>query len=184
MDNLTEFVEILTVLACLYPRFDLTKETIKAYYAILQDIDTQLLKAATLQIGATSKWFPSASEIREAAFELIETESGIPTPGEAWAEALQKVNIYTPPEYSHPLIEQAVNSIGGNRVLGMTHEDMIAAARARFLEAYKTLLARERYQTRMLPEVRAVAKALSANRSPAIEEKKEKKELVGPRVFR
>lgn len=175
MNNLAEFAEILTVLACLYPRFTLTKETIKAYHAILQDIDMQLLKAATLQIGATSKWFPAASEIREAAFELVENESGIPTPGEAWAEAVRQVNIYAPPEYSHPLIGQAVDAIGGNRVLGMTQEDMLASARARFLEAYKQLRARERYRTRMLPEVHRVAQALSTTKRPALE-KKEKNE--------
>jgi len=153
----TEFAKILSVLAAAFPRFTLTPATIDAYYAILGDLDVDLLKAATLHYGALdTPWFPSAGQLRAVAFDLLERKQGVPSALEAWSEALKKINYYKPPQrddFSSPLVYDALQAIGGNRVLCETTSETLPSARARFCQAYEALLQRARMETRMLPEV-------------------------------
>jgi len=165
MTDIAEFGKILAVLENMFPRFELEPRTVEAYHLILGDLDADLLKAATLEIGAQDRaFFPSAGELRTVAFELLDRQRGIPTAGEAWAEVLKKLNWYEPPapeDFSHPAIYDALNGIGGNRYLAHTPEDMLYTARARFFETYQALLKRQRENTRMLPAVREVAALLA-----------------------
>lgn len=154
MMELTEFAKILAVLENCYPRFNLEPRTIEAYYAILSDLDARLLKAAALHIAATSKWFPTASELRGAAFELLERQAGMPTAWDAWAEVCKKVGEeghVRIPEFSHPLIQDTVKAVGGWLALCMS--DNAVADRARFVQAYGSFIARERCETRLLPAI-------------------------------
>jgi len=155
MIDYTEFAKVLGVLATLYPRFVIEDRTIAAYSAILGDLDAELLKAATLVCGSTGTFFPAAAELRAAAFELIEHQSGLPTAPEAWAEVMNEVRRVGHtglPRWSNPLIGRAVEAIGGWWQL-CTSENNVAD-RARFFESYNVLLERERYDQRMVPKVR------------------------------
>jgi len=160
-----EFAKILGVLVDMFPRIKLEQRTVEAYHLILGDLNADLLKAATLEIGAQDRaFFPSAGELRTVAFELLDRQRGIPTAGEAWAEVLKRLNWYEPPtpeDFSHPAIYDALNGIGGNRYLAHTPEAMLYTARARFFETYQALLKREREDARMLPAVREVAALLA-----------------------
>ena len=162
------FARVLGWLAALYPRYTLEAPTIQAYYDVLADLALDQLKAAAQHLGATSKWFPAAAELREAAFDLLERGNGVPTAGEAWAEALHRIDRYSPPtesDFSHPLVKRALDAIGGNNVLCDTTVDMLHTARARYLEAYQALVHRGQVETRMLPAVRELAAQLAANHS-------------------
>lgn len=165
-----EFGKILAVLEDLYPRFKLEARVVEAYYAILKDLPVDLLKAAALQIGATSKWFPAASELRSAAFDLVEHEDGVPTAGQAWGEVVRKIGTdgyIRTPEFSHPLVGDAVEAVGGWRELCFGTN--FVADRARYLQVYEALVKRQRFTVAMLPEVREVAARLSADRKPRLE---------------
>lgn len=161
-----EFLTILAKLAALYPRFKLDRVTVDAYYDILGDLDTHILKAAALQFGSEpGPWYPSAGDLRAKAFDLIDADSGHPPAGEAWAEALRRLNIWNPAskeDYSDPLIFEALEGIGGAIRVGMTAEDMLMSSRARFMDVYKQLVKRRRIQARMLPQVKAAVKQLTA----------------------
>ena len=161
-----EFMKILAALAALYPYFKLKPVTIDAYYAILGDLDENLLEAATLQIGSEGRrFFPVAGELRQCAFDLLDRQADVPTAWDAWAEVCKRIgdtgyDRKWIPEFSHPLIKRAVDAVGGWLVLCMSENGV--ADRARFAQAYETLAKRERIKSRILPEVREAVERLAA----------------------
>ncbi|MBU1480032.1 MAG: hypothetical protein KJ694_22145 [Gammaproteobacteria bacterium] len=166
MSEFEQFSKMIGGLAIAYPKFELTAPTIKAYWRILRDIPIDVLDSAMLQIASESKWFPTAAEIRAAAFGLLEQATGLPSAYDGWAEvcrAFGSVGRYRAPEWSSPIIGGAVDAIGGWAALCDSENTM--ADRARFVDAYNILLERERKSARMLPEVRRVVAALGAGRN-------------------
>ena len=146
----------MAMLSASYPKTQLQQETTDVYYMVLGDLDVALLKAATLQIITTSKWFPSAAELRATAFELIERGEGVPDAYQAWTQVLGeigRVGHFGRPEWTHEAVGATVKAIGGWGYLCMS-ENMVAD-RARFVEAYGMMVKRERETMRMLPAVRA-----------------------------
>ena len=167
--NELEFGKALAVLEDAYPRYTLEPRVVRTYYAILGDLDSDLLKAATLQIASEARpFFPAPGEIRQCAFDLVDRQAGIPTAWDAWAEVSKRFGTHGHarlPEFSHPLIKSAVDGVGGWRELCMSTNAV--ADRARFAQAYETLAKRGRAQARMLPEVHEVVKRLAAGRGAA-----------------
>ncbi len=161
-----EFAKIMLVLAAAYPHAKITESTIAVYYEVLGDLPLDLLRAVVLQvISEPGQFMPTAGDLRTRAIELIEQARGIPDPEVAWGEVMDKLDIYNPPgpnDFSDPLIYQALTTIGGTRAVGMAAEEMIAATRARFIEAYRALLRRRRFQRYALPQVRDTIAALAA----------------------
>jgi len=160
-----EFLQVMTFLSASYPRHQLTDETLEAYRAIVGDLDVALFRAAALQIASRdSPWFPSAGQLRQAAFRLLEREAGVPDAGTAWGEVcklIREVGHWGVPEYSHPLIGAAVDGIGG--WADLCKNDNKVADRARFLQVYEVMATRERETVAMLPPVReAIAQLAGA----------------------
>ena len=167
-----EFVKCIAILAALYPEFKLTQATTHAYFIVLADIEPQLLKAATLHIATDTEtsFFPRANVIRKVAFELIENENDTPSAADAWSTvlgALGKYSFHNPPTFENPLTMKALNGIPGWRAFCMADESDTSYHQHKFIAAYESYLKRERYQFRMLPQVKALAaqfagKALAA----------------------
>ena len=167
-----EFAPLIALLSALYPERKTDPAMTEAYYQILNDIDIELLKAATLQLAANpeTNFFPRAGALRTAAFALVETASGTPSADDAWDElmkAIGKYGVYRKPEFSHPLIQQALDGIGGWRTLCMSDESETSYTRDAFKKTFATVLKRERNEMQMLPAVRAIA-ARFAGRGPAL----------------
>lgn len=158
-----EFRKVMQFLNNAYPRFTLEPETIEVYYQILSDLPLDLVKAAILQlITEDSPWCPAVGQIRSCVFDLLDRESGVPTAWDAWAEVCKRIGDtghVCIPEFSHLLIKQAVDGVGGWRELCMSENAI--ADRARFVQAYEALARRERIQSRMLPQVREVLELAS-----------------------
>jgi hypothetical protein len=148
--DVTGFVGIL---AASYPNFNLTQETIVVYQKTLADIEPKVLEAAILHLVTTSKFFPTIAEIREAAFSIMTNERKIPSAFEAWEEAINHCIKGNYKDYSHPLIERAVNIIGIDYWRNMTYDDEMAT-RAQFFKIYETLLQREKADLKMLPQIK------------------------------
>jgi hypothetical protein len=159
--------EILTVLAAAYPRFKLPVETIRIYEQTLSDIPVDALHAATLDLVAESKFFPTVSEIRKSAFALMAQDDGTLDAYSAWAITLDfvrdgrgnpitgKVRKWDIP----PEVEQAVRQIGGWSYLAQTEN--IVADRARFLECFDRAVEKQEYKIRQLPQIAELAQRLS-----------------------
>lgn len=163
MINELEFGKALAVLEDAYPRYTLEPRVVKTYYAILGDLDPDLLKAATFQIASEARpFFPAPGEIRQCAFDLVERHANVPTAWDAWAEVCKRIGDHgyvRMPEFTHPLIKKTVDCVGG--WLQLCWSENAVADRARFVQAYETLAKRERTQVRMLPQVREVLELAS-----------------------
>jgi len=156
------FIACIRVLAALYSEFKLTPETVTAYWIVLGDIDPQLLQAATLQLGSNpeTNFFPRAGAIRKACYELAENENETITAADAWIEvmaAMGKYSVYRTPEFDNPLTMKALGGTRGWRALCVSDESDESYHRHQFIKAYESYIERERYNFRMLPQVKALA---------------------------
>ena len=169
--NELEFGKALAVLEDAYPRYTLEPRVVRTWYAILGDLEPDLLKAAVLQIVSEGRPFlPAPGEVRQCAFDLLDRQSDVPTAWNAWAEVSRRFGTHGHsrlPEFSHPLIKRAVDSVGGWREICMSTNAV--ADRARFVQAYEALAKRERAQVRMLPAVREALELAGGERRQAIE---------------
>jgi len=171
------FAGIMMALSAVYPNRSLPpkgeglQEALDAYYALLHDLPGDVFQAAAQHHAATSKWFPTAAELREQTFELIDRAQGRIGPHEAWGKVLRAVGshgLYNgEPEWDDPAIAHAVAGVGGWRAICMTPEDSLFSTRARFIEAFERRRADERTDQRMLPQIREVVARLSVER-PAL----------------
>jgi len=170
MASLTEVAKVMGVLAALYPRYTRTKATITAYHVVLGDIPADLLDRAALHVGSQNTFFPAAAELRAAAFELMERAHGVPGAWEAWAEVCKSFGPcgrWRSPQWTHPLIGQAVDAIGG--YIALCDSENATADRARFVQAYDALLARAQKDARMLPEVRQMVRHIASGEVKQLE---------------
>lgn len=148
---------------------------------ILAEIPISDLGLAAHAHIAGSRFFPALSEIRRAALEMHipQRESAIVAWGDVmaardWAwpgryreltytvkdepglppmpELRIKEDLMGEPPFKNPLTAQACRILGGWRAIMAS--ECPAAERARFVEAYEALVARERDEALMLPEVR------------------------------
>ena len=160
-ENDRDIIKALAFLALLYPRFQLSDETIAAYVRVLHDLPADLIEQAALDIGSRNTWFPAAAEIRTAAFELATQQEGIPTAHEAWGEVMGSFS-RGDNKFSHPLVGRALKSIGGKQLVGLSENLM--SDRSQFIASFKTLADREKYNIRTLPDVRQYAEQLDAGK--------------------
>lgn len=164
----------LVILVAAYPRTVLPEQTAGVYSELLADVDDDLLATAVQHHAATSKWFPSVAELRSAVADLADRAEGVPTAEDAWQEICEKMVLYPPvpletgwrvPEFSHPLVLEAVNVLGGWVRLGESEHGI--ADRAHFFKIYPQLAARRRAEVSMLPSVREAIDRLQVPALPA-----------------
>lgn len=127
---------------------------------LLKDLDIDVLKAAAIQHVATSKWFPTISELRDGAFDIMNPRQQ--TAMEAWGEVVRQirnVGSWGKPKFEDPITGRLVSDIGW---INLCHSEMLAADRARFIEAYDVIVKRERQETMELPMVIEVKRRLQA----------------------
>ena len=150
MASLEEVNKVMAFLGALWPREDVTKPTIKAYFRILQDVPGDAVTAAAEALGAEQTFFPKAAEIRQRAFELIQGDD-LPLAMEGWQQLADKwrgryVEFW-------PLTERTIQAMGGLRRLGNTTEKDLPFIRAQFIKTFETFRKREIDDRRMLPSV-------------------------------
>jgi hypothetical protein len=151
MATKNDVLEVLTMLAAVYPRHNLTKESVGAYAILLEDLDPDDLRAAAKDVATKSKFFPSVHELRSAVVRLMANAAGVPTQYEAWAEVIntgpaidKRVEgsdddgwaiVEEPYQWSHPLVEMVAIQMGWPSKFP-TGEDTLMADRAHFFKAY------------------------------------------------
>lgn len=155
--------KIFVYLSLAFPAFQAKPETVDVYADLLSDLDTETLMTAARHVATTNKFFPSVSEIRGAAFELVARANGAPAAADAWDEVMREMQRvaghYGTPCFSHAIIQRAIDGLGGWTRVCMSEEYM--ADRAHFLRIYDDLLRREEADARMLPEVRLLIHKLA-----------------------
>ena len=119
---------------------DLVEERIPLFLQVLADIPDQVLQPAALAYASRSRYFPHPSELRQEALALLADLQPVPSEFEAWAEVqaeIERTGSLGQPEFSHPLIANAVD-IFGWQYLCLSSEATLD--RAHFFKAYHKLL--------------------------------------------
>lgn len=152
---------VLAVLASAFPANKVSSETIKIYQLTLHDIPVDVLENACLHLVATNKFFPTVSEIRDTAHNIMLGMHKIPSAFEAWEEVQRQISlcgdyyryqiVARKPEYSHPLVEKAVSIMGYRQ---LCESENLVADRAHFFKVYESLFQRAVSEIKTLPSVR------------------------------
>lgn len=141
-------------------------ETISFWLRYLGDMSDDLLKAAGKTVISESHFFPRVADVRETGFRLQSEVAGVPDAYQAWYTVQRWLRL--PATVYHngkqlrrqPLpriIQLAVDGIGGVDALRLSEDG--TADRARFVDAYNSLMGRLQHQAIQLPEVRQLLQA-------------------------
>ena len=158
---------LLRAISGAYPTFELTDDRVSIYVKLLADLDAEALIAACQQHIATSKFPPTVAELREACASL--TRPALPAWADAWGEvldAIRRVGYLGRPSFSHPLITQAVQGMGGWKMLCAMEISETATQRAQFRDVYNAYATRATAAANLLPDVRAAAERNGALPAP------------------
>jgi hypothetical protein len=123
-------------LAAAFPRAKMPKESIAVYVASLSDLNATTLQMATVDIVATSEWFPTIAQIRRTCAGI---EMPAPDPDTAYLEichatlAISRGEI--PVEPTHQAIHHATKTVGGLRAVLETRQPQMM--RAQWQKAYE-----------------------------------------------
>ena len=136
----------LTPYLMAFPQSRMTKEGLVIYAKALSSLSIAEINAAMLKLMRTLRFFPTVAEIFEQAAVMRDfaAGNGIPTPDEAWSEAMREAHdkfVYGKWELSTPEVEQAVNNFGKMALCELTPEGM-NTARAQFMKIYESIVSR------------------------------------------
>ena len=156
MADALDIAQILSLMSAAFPNFQMKPETPELYLQLLGDIPADELKPAVLQSvsEAGRKFAPSVGEIRGMVSQMRMSVANVPSAYEAWQEVLSEIRStgsYRRPEFKHPLVERAVETMGWRNLCLSENQ---VADRARFLQAYEQLVERAAREDMLLPEVR------------------------------
>ncbi len=164
---------ILGVLTSAFPNAKITPETIRVYVLTLQDIPFEVLEQAALQLITTSSFFPTVAELRDVSFRILLGTRSIPSANQAWEEVQHEIHHITAysfthndaykPRFSHPFIDQVVQSIG---LLQISTYQNTAADQARFFKTYELILNRTLEDLKTLPTIKQFAESLALSDNP------------------
>lgn len=159
---------LLRAISGAYPTFELTEDRVTIYVKLLADLEDDALTAATQQHIATNKFPPSVAELREACAAL--TRPALPSWADAWDEVLttiRAVGYIGQPLFSHPLIAQAVQGMGGWQTMCQMEITETATWRAQFRDVFNAYAGRAERDAALLPAARAIAAQHGALPAPA-----------------
>ena len=142
--------QALTILAAAVD-VQLTAQRLEIYVESLADLPLQSLLAAIGAIKETHEYpnMPTVGAIRAKAADLEMARQGIPSSMEAWNQVSRHPARLTD---AHPLAAEAFRQLGGWHAFGRSNVDQEASWRARFDQAYSTLVTRYRHDQLLLSE--------------------------------
>lgn len=146
LDELTPHQRVVATVAAAYPTPAWAPPTLRAYAAMLDDLDPEALEAAATTWIQTHAERPTIADLRKAVAASQATAAASPylDPDEAWAHveaSITRVGGYHDFPDTHPLVAETVRAIGWQR---LCQSDNTVADRAHFLQLYRARLERAR----------------------------------------
>jgi hypothetical protein len=135
-----ETAKVCFLLGGAFPAWRVKDETIEMWHRMLQDLDGEIVTEVAMNWIATEERNPTIAGIRRKCAEVTSNLS--PTAFEAWREVNEGLDDHGREFYrngnrwSHPLIEDAVKSVGFS---ALCFSATIGVERAHFLKAYNEL---------------------------------------------
>lgn len=159
-DDFEDRIELIRSTAALFPHSKLTEESIVMLLSILSPIPTAELAVALQQAAIETNFMPTPKQIMDAWKTVTSASSALsmPTPDEAWAEVtkqIARVGYVGIPKFSHPLIKDIVDGMGGWIQLCASENGM--ADRAHFLKMFAARVERQEKLDRLTPASRQLA---------------------------
>lgn len=130
----------------------------------LSDLPFPIAKTAMLKVLATSRFWPTLADLREAAAS-INPPTTLPLPEQAWAEVVNAIRRYGythTPEWSHPAVGRAADAMYGGwvRLCQSCTMETIPADRAHYMRIYGGLTKTQREDALLPAPVKAVINEL------------------------
>lgn len=135
--------QLLTLVKMIYPNTDASEKSIFLWKSFLSEYPDEVGLAAVHQCLKVKEFPPKPADIIRIADTM--RRDGSPLAEDAWREVSSKLDVYQRQEWSHPLIELAVKSMGYYRLCVSQSPEY---DRAQFIKTY------EKYQERSLQEER------------------------------
>lgn len=147
-----DVTKLVGVMAASFPNTQMSRDSIKAYVAMLKDIPLNILEASIEQCVVESEFLPAIGKIRDTALRLVAPfrREG----AEAWGvvvKAMSDVGFYNSPKFDEPLITKMVDIMGWRTLCSSENQ---VADRAHFIKNYEILAAREIADAKLLPRAR------------------------------
>jgi hypothetical protein len=143
---------VFTLFAAYPSRDERRKDTIELYERMLVDLDCAAANGAVARLIQSSKFLPTIAEVRQAVHTV---QAGPRRTGvEAWGDvtkAIRYVGSYRVPTFDDPIVAHVVASLGWLELCRSTND---VADRARFVEAYDAVSAREHSEQALAPSLR------------------------------
>lgn len=143
---------VYTLFAAYPSRDERRQDTVELYERMLLDLDCAAANAAVARLIQSSKFLPSIAEVRQAVHSV---QAGPRRTGlEAWGDvtrAIRYTGSYRSPKFADPIVAHVVDSLGWLELCRSTND---VADRARFVEAYDAVAARERSEQALAPALR------------------------------
>lgn len=124
-----------------HPNIDGTKENVIFWQALLAELPDEVGLAALMVHLKTSPFPPKVADICRIADSMKENQP--PIAEEAWLEVRKKLNPYQKPDWSHPLIGEAVRYLGYSRLCMSTRP---GADQEEFVRVYERLVERKKQE--------------------------------------
>lgn len=132
-----EALRIVTLMAAAHPAWKATEATVGLWCDMLADIDAQVGMAAARRLVATSDEWPSIPALRQ---EVADMAGLLPPPSEEAVEevltAARRFGRRGGGDWSHPVVGEAVQSIGWRTICDANKVTVISA---QFRKAYERL---------------------------------------------
>jgi hypothetical protein len=139
-----EVAKLLTVIAAMYPRFEVNDLKINLWHEMIGDLSYQVAQMALKKTMLTSVYPPTVADIRAAVADITEVEQL--DAGKAWGEvtrAISRWGFYEPSkayELMSPLTLQVVKQLSWREIC-MAEE--IGVTRGQFMKMYDSMKKRE-----------------------------------------
>lgn len=146
MTDMTPHQQAVALVAAAYPTPAWAPATLRAYAALLEDLDAAALEGAATDWIRSRAERPTIADLRKAVAATQATAADSPylDPDEAWSHvewAITKVGGYGDFPDTHPLVAETVRAIGWRT---LCQSDNVVADRAHFLQLYRGRLERAR----------------------------------------
>lgn len=148
----------------IWPHFDIPADArleavkLQAWFDVIGDLDMALVRAAFARL-ASDPFPPPPGRVRAEAIRLA--SPAVPDVDEAWAEvatAVRRCGRLNRPEFSHPMIDAAVEGMGG--WVALCASENPTADRAHFLRIYGVVQERHTRELTSSPAVAELASSL------------------------
>lgn len=139
----------MVLLMSSFPGYQVTEATMKAWRALLSDLDDSVFLRAMMVVCQGAELYPGtnvAALVRKAAAQFA--QNAHPLAGEAWGEvkrAVRQYGYYREPQFSDPLIAEAIRALGWQDYCSSRIDDE-PSWRAQFIRLYESMCEREQEQ--------------------------------------